>query len=138
MDFPVIEREIHEGRKRIDINYTNIARKGFFHWLHAVHNVNASYIPVECKNYSNEIANPELDQLSGRFSVQRGVVGILCHRGYGDKASVVKRCRDTALDGRGYIIALDDDDLAEMVEERKNIEDGEGFTYLWGRFAELI
>ena len=138
LDLPVIEQEIHDGRKRIDIRYTNIARKGFFHWLHQTLNVNTSYVPVECKNYSNQLTNAETDQLSGRFSIQTGSVGILCYRGYDDKSLVVSRCRDTALDGRGYIIALDDSDLFEMVEERKRIEDGDGFTYLWRRFDELV
>src|SRR4051794_12137278 len=30
---PDIEHEIHEGRKRVDISYMNIASRGFFSWV---------------------------------------------------------------------------------------------------------
>ena len=66
--YPVKEREIDFGRKRIDIVYTNAARDGFFYRLHTSHQVVLTYIMVECKNYSSDIGNPELDQLGGRFS----------------------------------------------------------------------
>jgi len=33
LTFPTRERRIHEGRKRIDIVYTNCAATGFFNWL---------------------------------------------------------------------------------------------------------
>jgi hypothetical protein len=138
LDMPVIELELHEGRKRIDIGYTNIARKGFFHWLHSVQGVVCAQIPVEAKNYSNEIANEEFDQLTGRFGVQRGFVGILIHRGFSDKTRVINRARDAAHDGRGYVIPLDDNDLSALVEERKQITDGEEFTYLWEIFRRIV
>jgi len=138
LDLPVIEQEIHQGRKRIDISYSNIARKGFFHWLHDVHNVMSSEIPVECKNYTDDIANEEMDQMTGRFGVNRGIVGILCHRKIGNKRRLIDRARDAVSDGRGYVILLDDSDLIELVEERKRIIDGEDFTYLWSLFRRLL
>lgn len=139
LDSPVIEQDLHEGRKRIDIDYTNIARHGFFHWLHDVHGVQCSFVPVECKNYSRKLKNPEYDQLAGRFGVQRGFVGILCYRGFADsKPSVIQHCRDAAKDGRGYIIALDDDDLKALVAERKKMSDQDDFTTLWDRFKQLV
>lgn len=61
LDFPEIEYDLHDGRKRIDIQYTNIATKGFFHWLHAVHNTGCAMVSVECKNYSKKLKNPEYD-----------------------------------------------------------------------------
>jgi hypothetical protein len=135
---PKREQKIHQGRKRIDILYTNDATRGFFHWVHAVHGTPCGFVPVECKNYGSELGNPEFDQLAGRFSVQRGQLGFLCHRGYGDKQLVIHRCRDAALDGRGYIIALDDDDLARLVDYRDRNPDAIGFPLLSERFRELI
>ena len=134
--FPVRESKIHEGRKRLDIRYTNDATSGFFNWLHAVHKTPAATIVIECKNYGSELGNPEFDQLTGRFAPQRGRVGFLCYRGFGDRANIIRRCRDAALDGRGYVVALDDDDLARLVEDRRRTVIR--FEYLYTRFSELI
>ena len=67
-------------------------------------------------------------------------MGILCHRGYNDKPEVVARARDAALDSRGFILALDDNDLGELVELRKlaGAKSGTDFEYLLRRFQELI
>lgn len=138
LDFPKREHKIHEGRKRIDINYTNVATRGFFHWVHATHGTPASFVPVECKNYGAEIDNPAIDQLAMRFSPGRGQLGFLCHRGYGDKARIVRRCRDAAADGHGYILTLDDDDLRKLVAARAANKDSVSFPLLVERFQELL
>lgn len=135
LDQPRREFPIHEGRKRIDITYTNVASRGFFDWVHRVQAAPAPNVFIECKNYSTELANPEVDQLAGRFSPLRGRLGLLLHRGFGDKLRLVTRCRDTALDGRGFIVALDDDDLETMVQERKQ---NDYFRHLRRRFDELV
>jgi len=138
LDMPLREVNIHQGRKRIDIVYTNVSESGFFHWLNNAGDVPCGLVVVECKNYTGALANPELDQLTSRFSTRRGKFGLLCYRGFRDKkATVVQRCRDAALDDRGAVIALDDDDLGILVESRK---DGELtlFKYLMQRYQELI
>lgn len=133
--FPRPQEEIHNGRKRIDISYTNMATMGFFSWL-SKHHPSAN-IFVECKNYTREIANPELDQLSGRFSPSRGQVGILVCRSFDDKARFLERCRDTAKDSRGFIIALDDEDLREIVEARITSPVYQDWEILFERFRML-
>jgi hypothetical protein len=114
---PKRQMEIHEGRKRIDITYTNTATRGFFHWLGQ--HYSAAHVFVECKNYGAELANPELDQISGRFSPSRGLFGILVCREFKNKGLFTKRCKDTAVDDRGFVVSLDDNDLAALVKERK-------------------
>ncbi|WP_435055192.1 hypothetical protein [Micromonospora aurantiaca (nom. illeg.)] len=136
-----MEREIHEGRKRIDIVYDNLAALGTFYWLGSQYR--AAEVPVECKNYSDDLANEQLDQISGRFSDQRGWVGFITCRKFTDKALFLDRCRDTAKDGRGYVIALDDDDFAELVRERKFVVDAKPrdkamFHLVRERFDSLI
>ena len=133
---PQIQHEIHEGRKRIDITYTNAARYGFFNWL-ATHYPSA-HVFVECKNYTREIGNPELDQLAGRFSPSRGQFGLLIGRNFDDKEQFLRRCRDTARDVRGYIIPLDDNDLENLVLIRKSDEYAKEFSLLKSRFDKLI
>jgi hypothetical protein len=90
---------------------------------------------VECKNYAEDPANPELDQLAGRFSPKRGQVGILVCRKIGNKKRMAERCRDTANDNRGYVIALDDDDLKKIIDEFLRSGD---LTLLRQRFDSLI
>jgi hypothetical protein len=138
---PQMQTEIHEGRKRIDISYTNVADSGFFKWL--AQNYAAPYVFVECKNYTRKVGNPELDQLAGRFSPLRGQVGLLICRQFDDKLLFQKRCRDTAQDHRGFIVSLDDDDLRALVVARQSREcpdptGGTDFEVLRQRFNHLI
>ncbi|WP_456289289.1 hypothetical protein M1D70_04960 [Paenibacillus sp. AK002] len=108
---PQLEREIHEGRKRIDIVFDNSADKGFFYRFPTRFELPAQFIYVECKNYSSDPENPELDQLSGRFSWQRGKLGFLLCRSINNMNLFINRCRDTYNDGRGVIIPIVDNDL---------------------------
>lgn len=134
--YPLPQREIHEGRKRIDIAYTNMAQARFFQWVGA--HYPAPHIYFECKNYGREIGNPELDQLGGRFSPSRGKVGFIVCRSFEDKALFMKRCRDTAIDDRGFILPLDDEDLVALTESRKTDALYERYLFLHERFNELI
>jgi len=115
---PTKQQKIHNGRKRIDITYNNESRQGFFSWLSQ--HYPSAFIFVECKNYGSEVANPEVDQLSGRFSPSRGTVGILVCRSVKKPDVLEQRCIDTAKDQRGYIIALTDNDIIELLESAKN------------------
>lgn len=112
---PIKEAEIHEGRKRIDIKYTNSGAGSFFGRVLQAPQTRALSVSVECKNYSTDPANPELDQLSGRFSNTRGFFGLLCCRFLEDRDTMTLRCRDTARDGRGYVIVLDDVETTRML-----------------------
>jgi hypothetical protein len=53
---PKKEREIHQGRKRVDFTMENAASTGFFSRLPAIHRIPSSFIFIECKNYSTDIA----------------------------------------------------------------------------------
>ena len=113
---PTMEQEIHDGRKRIDILMENGAARGTaLYSLHDVKRLPCQYVPIECKNYRTEVQNPELDQMAGRFSVQRGKFGIICCRTFEDRDLFIERCRDTLRDDRGLIIPLDDQTIREML-----------------------
>lgn len=119
---PKKEREVHDGRKRIDISYVNSARSGFFFRALTHPGIRASEICVECKNYTGDLENPELDQISSRFNPMRGRLGILVGRSCANKKLFMERCRDTARDDRGVVLPLFDDDLLEMLELIKKEE----------------
>lgn len=133
--YPQTQTEIHEGRKRIDITFTNAAEDDFFAWLR--NHYFAPYIIVECKNYKADPQNPELDQLSGRFGNRRGQFGILICRNIENKQLFMQRCKDTAADGRGFIIALDDEDLRQLVSAVRFVKADERLNLLRERFQEL-
>jgi hypothetical protein len=113
---PRKEKEIHQGRKRIDIVMDNGAHSGVFWSMHAVRKVPCAYVLIECKNYGKEIGNPELDQLAGRFSTNRSKVGFLCYRQLSNRSLLVERCRDTFRDDRGLILPIDDALVMRLLE----------------------
>lgn len=133
---PVRQHRIHEGRKRVDITYINNPQDGFFRWV--ANNFSSSHIFIECKNYGREIGNPELDQLAGRFSPNRGTVGILVCRSVEDAARVARSCKDTANDRRGFMLVLTDDDLAVLVREYIETNGGSNYSLLMQKFAALV
>lgn len=117
---PIKEREIHEGRKRIDITFDNASTNGIFYRLSENLRIPCSYIFIECKNYSRDIVNPELDQIGGRFSVNRGQVGFIVCRQIDNFQLFLNRCKDTFRDGRGLIIPLVDNDIINLLENYNN------------------
>jgi hypothetical protein len=133
---PIVQHEIHDGRKRIDITYTNMAVNGFFRWVGT--HYPAAHVFVECKNYGREVGNPELDQLSGRFSPSRGQIGILVCRSFQNKQLFMERCVDTARDLRGFVLPLDDEDLAALTAARRDDPLYSNWPMLHQRFQELV
>jgi hypothetical protein len=134
---PIKEFQQHQGRKRVDFKYTNTAKNGFFYRMLAANQTRAISVFFECKNYTREIANPDLDQLSGRFGHQRGFFGFLLCRGLADRKKVIAECRDTASDGRGYKLVFEDRDLIHLLAlvrdgRRSNID-----PFLTQRFDEI-
>lgn len=135
---PRKEQELHEGRKRIDLAFTNAARTGFFNWLHATKKIPCPFILAECKNYKADPANPELDQLMGRFSPNRGQFGLLLARTCKDRALFRKRCKDTVTDAHGYIILLIDQDVEALLKLRAANQTKEMTEYLDAEFRHLV
>ncbi len=131
---PHVEVPIDGGRKRIDITYTNVAVSGFFQWL--TYHYKAPFVFVECKNYEKDVSNSGLDQLTGRFSPNRGTFGLLVSRSFHNKPLFIQRCRDAMNAGRGHVLALDDADLELLVAERKT--GSREANHLTRRFRELV
>ncbi|WP_454874795.1 hypothetical protein [Paraburkholderia xenovorans] len=106
--YPKKEAEINEGRKRIDITYTNGKDSGLFYRIALDQNIKANTVHVECKNYTKDIANPEFDQLLGRFDHTRGKFGMLLYRSSEDQEGVLRRCKDAVRSNLGVILPIDD------------------------------
>lgn len=134
---PKKEQEIHQGRKRIDILFENGANTGIFERIPRLRGLPCAYVPFECKNYTTEVANPELDQLAGRFSVNRGKLGFLCCRTFQDRTRFLERCRDTFNDSRGLIIPLDDASVTRLLTLVQDGQRNEIDTFLSELVAEV-
>lgn len=119
---PQVEVEINEGRRRIDLTFDNGATEGLFLRLQNQFNLNCQYIIVECKNYSRDVKNPELDQIQGRFSPNRGRVGIIVSRTCDDPRALISRCNDIYKEGRGLVLPLFDADLLTALERHRDGE----------------
>lgn len=125
---PKLEQEIHQGRKRIDIVMENAATYGIFERLVRIRRLPCSFVMQECKNYTSDVNNPELDQLAGRFSQHRGRFGMLFCRHFDDRPRFIERCRDTFKDNRGLIVPIDDKTVLTMLAliqrgERDKVDD---------------
>jgi len=135
---PQSEVKINEGRKRIDIAFSNNDQTGFFHQLNVLYHVKCPKIFFECKNYSGDIANPEIDQLQGRFSNHRGRFGILVCRNISNKELILQRCKDVMHQGNGFILVLDDQDIIELLNFRTLNEQPRIDEFLAAKLDNLI
>jgi len=135
---PLREREINQGRKRIDIVFDNTDKKGFFSTLNSLHHVQCPKIFIECKNYGKELGNPEVDQLLGRFSPARGKFGILLCRSIENKKVMISRCKDILHDHSAYIIVLDDIDIIALLKFRENKDEESIDSFMQKKLDEII
>lgn len=109
---PRIEERIDGGTRRVDIFYRNTAFTGFFRWIHQAYT--APHVVIECKNYTDDIGNSELDQVTGYFAPWRTNVGFLVCRSLRNRRLMVDRCRYAAHAGRGIVLVLEDSDLQSL------------------------
>jgi hypothetical protein len=136
---PRKEQDIDEGRKRIDISFHNSANDGFFSKLVYQHKYIVPYVPIECKNYTDDIANPEFDQMLGRLNRRRGMFGIIVCRKIVDKNAVLKRCQDAVKnDSEKAIIVLDDVDIKKVLDLAANRKTKEISEHLEDKLREVL
>lgn len=134
---PDTQTPIHDGIKRVDITFTNYARTGFFEWLGRSYN--CPYIFVECKNFGDEIGNPEIDQIAMRLSKLRGMFGMLFCRKIENKSRMVERCKAIAKDDNKFIIVLDDSDISTLVDDSRGVfPQTYEFSLLKEKFKQLV
>lgn len=115
---PQVEVEINAGRRRIDLTFDNAAVDGVFVRLQNQFKLNCQWIIVECKNYTKDVKNPELDQISGRFAPNRGRVGFLICRDADKRDVLFARCNDIFKEERGLVLPIFDSDLLGCLEAK--------------------
>jgi hypothetical protein len=112
---PTLELDINQGRKRIDIAFANAADQGFFGDIKRDPFLLAREIMVECKNYTEDLANNEIDQMIGRFDPRRGRFGIIACRAVADEERLVDRCRDMFRAQQGAALVFTDQDFVQLL-----------------------
>jgi len=135
---PTKERTINDGRKRVDIVFDNNDQKGFFHKLNSLYHIQCPKVFVECKNYTKDMKNPELDQLFGRFSSTRGKFGLIVCRSIENKKDIIARCKDFVNSNQSYIIVLEDSDITELLKYRDKKNENGIDNFMARKFDELI
>lgn len=110
---PKKETPIDENSRRIDITYTNTASDGFFHNLKS--EIVSNYIYVECKNYSVDVSNPEVDQLNGRFNKSSSKVGLLVCRSIENKVRALRKVSGIYRRTESLIMPITDKDIISML-----------------------
>ncbi|MBR0427751.1 MAG: hypothetical protein IJK18_06105 [Clostridia bacterium] len=139
LTYPELQFKQNEGRKRIDIIYTNASKDGFFHRMKIGPEICANQVIVECKNYKEEIGNNELDQLIGRFNKNTiGKFGISVSRLFNNKKLIFKRCNDAVKAGQGVILPFSDTEIIELLNLIKNGKRSEIDIYLEKIYREII
>jgi hypothetical protein len=108
---PTLELDVNQGRKRIDIAFANASQEGFFADQRTDPFLLARELMIECKNYAEDLANNEIDQMIGRFDPRRGRLGIVACRSVVDENRLVERCRDAFRAQQGAILVFTDDDF---------------------------
>lgn len=134
---PIKEHPLDDGRKRVDIKFTNASEDGFFRKMAELAQTRSIDVFFECKNYSRDLGNPELDQISGRFSPLRGKFGFIVCRSLADEKLMLERCRDTAKADRGCVLVLTDVKIKTLLGFIENGDRGRISTFLFKDFSEL-
>jgi len=140
---PQKEEKINQGRKRIDITFDNNLKleEGFFKELKDSYNIPCPIIPIECKNYTKALENPEYDQIQGRLNKRRGMFGIIICRKNDDETNVLNHCRDLVRENPGaemYVIVLEDSDIQKMIKYKIEEKDTKIDDLLRSKFKKLI
>ncbi|MGG4409247.1 hypothetical protein ABER75_10955 [Niallia taxi] len=132
------EVKINEGRKRVDIVFDNQDTNGFFAHIRERNKIFCPYIFIECKNYSSDPSNPEVDQLLGRLGDYRGRFGILICREIEDEELLMKRCKDAMHNDKKYIIYLQDKDIKALLTLKEALNEQGIMDYLLSKWDKLI
>jgi hypothetical protein len=135
---PQKETEIHEGRKRIDITFKNKAKDGFFFDLKDRFRLLCPIILIECKNYSEDLGNPEIDQLYGRLDQRIGVFGIIICRKVENHVKLKEKLYDISLRHGKYIIVLTDEDIQAIIDFKIDGADTQIDDLLEEKYLQLL
>lgn len=112
---PHMETPHANNTQRVDITFVNHREKGFFKQLDGGYHLTCPNIYIECKNYSEDLKNPEYAQMGLRLSESKGQFGMIICRKIIDGIDAEKRQEQLVRDKK-YVIILEDSDIKKIVK----------------------
>lgn len=128
------QHKIGEGRQRIDLKAEWCGNSDLRTAIVQNMGLKSSFIPIECKNYSQELGNDEYGQIVLRCDQRYRQVGMIFCRKVEDRKDVMRHCHEI-LTAHNYLITVfDDDDVVSMLE----LADQGDFEAIHGRISKRI
>ena len=134
---PKMEEPLADKTKWVDITFKNPRVQGFFGDLAEGYNITCPNIFIECKNYKNDITNPEFAQIHTDLNKRRGQFGILICR-HIKKWDNIKRKQILMLKDEKFVIVLEDSDIKKFIDWKLGQNEEKIDEYLEEKFKELI
>ena len=135
---PKKEVKMDGGRKRIDITFNNKAKEGFFYDLRTRYNIPSPIIFIECKNYSEDIRNPELQQIETRLNGALGMFGMIVCRKIDNNDELLAKLKDIFHRQRKHIIILNDLDIQKIIQLKIDDQEPQIDDFLEEKLLQVI
>lgn len=132
-----IEYETNGRRARVDVIADNYANGGLFRDFRQ--QLNANSVPIECKNYKNDLGNNEFNQITQRLGQKSSKFGMLFCRQVENWQEMLAHLTDRWLRQGVLILLFDDKDLVQLVNARldRNFQQIEGLLRQKRRAVEF-
>jgi 2-polyprenyl-3-methyl-5-hydroxy-6-metoxy-1,4-benzoquinol methylase len=128
------QHKIGEGRQRIDLKAEWCAASKLRIAIVDNNGLKSSFIPIECKNYNQDVGNEEYGQLVLRCDQHHRHFGMLICRKVKDRIDVTRHCHDIFTSQNYLFTVFDDDDIVSMLE----LADQGDFEAIRGRVSKRI
>ncbi|HEA46598.1 MAG TPA: class I SAM-dependent methyltransferase [Candidatus Pacearchaeota archaeon] len=133
---PKKEFETARGSQRIDIRFTNNHENGFFRRL-LEHGLICPNIFFECKNYSDDLKNPEFFQMRCRLNKVRGQFGIIVCRDIKNHLRI-ERAQNEARKKDEFFLVLEDKDIQKLIKWKLEEKEEEIDNFLDNKFNKEL
>ena len=120
----------------MDITFKNDSENGFFRRLSEGYKLTCPNIFFECKNYKEDLKNPEFFQIRCRLNKIRGQFGVIVCRTILKKENYEK-AQDDAQKKDEYFIVLDDSDIQNLGNLKLDGKEDEIDEYLEDKLKRL-
>lgn len=108
---------LHKGKIKIDLR-ADWRENSTFKAILDSHNLNSTFVPIECKNYTEDIGNPELGQIFLRHHKDYRHFGIMTCRAIKDSEKIKDSLYVFYNDHGFLVIILDDEDMKTLLKLR--------------------